>query len=610
MRRAGIIAGSVVGGLALLYGLDLLISQGDVARGTTVAGVDVSGMSTDDAEQLLRSELEPRLAGPVELTAGEQTHTLDPAAVDLRVDWAGTVSEAADQPLNPFTRIASFFTTDEIGVVSEADQERFDAEVERVRAATDRAAAEGTVRFDGLTPVPEDPRPGQRLDVGAARAEILRHWPAEGGVALPVSTLDVRSTPESVRTALEEIATPAVSGPVTVRGENKDAVLSPETIAAALTFAARDDGSLEPRIDQEVVVGDVGPQLASTEQRGRDASFVFEGDSVRIEESAHGRGIDWKATLSGLPDVLRETGERAVTAKYAAQPASLTTEEAEQLGIEEVIGEFTTSGFAYDSGINIRTVAEEVDGAVVKPGDSFSLNGFTGPRGTEQGYVGAGVISNGVPGRAVGGGISQFATTLYNAYYFAGMTDVEHQEHSYYISRYPQGREATVFQNPDGSSVIDLKFTNDTETGVVIQTIWTESDITVKLWGTKHVEVESVTGEPFGYTSPSVEVQPIATCAPSSGSSGFSVTDTRIIRDAESGEELRREPRTVVYNPQPTIVCEEPEPEPEPEPQPESESSAPPEPGDGGDPGDTGNQDQDTQGTQGTQGTQQEDAGA
>ncbi|MFD2395653.1 VanW family protein [Prauserella oleivorans] len=213
-------------------------------------------------------------------------------------------------------------------------------------------------------------------------------------------------------------------------------------------------------------------------------------------------------------------------------------------------------------------------------GETFSLNGFTGPRGLDQGYVYAGIIENGQPGRAVGGGISQFATTLYNAAYFAAMKDTEHKEHSYYISRYPEGREATVYQNPDGSSVIDLKFTNDAPTGVVIQTIWTPSDITVKLWGTKRYEVESVNGGRFAYTSPSVTVEPIETCSPTSGASGFSTTDTRIIRDLTTGEVVRREKRTVVYNPQPAVVCEEPEPEPEPEPRPKPrpQPSPPPQP--------------------------------
>jgi hypothetical protein len=94
--------------------------------------------------------------------------------------------------------------------------------------------------------------------------------------------------------------------------------------------------------------------------------------------------------------------------------------------------------------------------------------------------------------REVGGGISQFATTLYNASYFPGMADACHKEHSYYISRYLAARAATVVQNPHGISVIDVKFTNDAPTAVAAQTIWTPSSITVKLCGTKCYTVESV----------------------------------------------------------------------------------------------------------------------
>src|ERR1041384_3974079 len=163
--------------------------------------------------------------------------------------------------------------------------------------------------------------------------------------------------------------------------------------------------------------------------------------------------------------------------QYTTKPAKVTTEQANALGIKEVIGEFTTGGFAADSGVNIRVVAQKVNGAIVKPNETFSLNGFTGPRGAAQGYVEAGVIKDGAPGREVGGGISQFATTLYNASYFAGMKDAGHKEHSYYISRYHKAREATVFQDHAGNSVIDMKFTNDAQTGVAIQTIWTPTNL-------------------------------------------------------------------------------------------------------------------------------------
>ena len=170
--------------------------------------------------------------------------------------------------------------------------------------------------------------------------------------------------------------------------------------------------------------------------------------------------------------MLKKADPRELKFEYKHTPAKVTTEQANKMGIKEVIGEFTTGGFVAASGTNIRVVAEKVNGAIVKPKETFSLNKYTGPRGTAQGYVEAGIIENGIPGKAVGGGISQFATTLYNAYYYAGMKDAGHKEHSYWITRYPKGREATVFMDGNGNSLIDIAFTNPDDTGVAIQTIW------------------------------------------------------------------------------------------------------------------------------------------
>jgi vancomycin resistance protein YoaR len=282
---------------------------------------------------------------------------------------------------------------------------------------------------------------------------------------------------------------------------------------------------------------------------------VFDSGKPTVQPSEDGLTINWEPTVKPMLDVLKRTDNRELKAEYTKKPARVTTEQANQLGIREVIGEFTTGGFAADSGVNIRVVAQKVNGALVKPGETFSLNGFTGPRGAPQGYVEAGIIENGAPGRAIGGGISQFATTLYNAAYFAGMKDAGHREHSYYISRYPAAREATVFQNPNGSSLIDLKFTDDSATGVAIQTIWTPTSLTVKLWGTKRYQVESVPGERSHFVDPDTRPGPAANCHAGDGAPGFTTTDTRILRDAATGQEIRRDTRTVHYDPSPKIVC-------------------------------------------------------
>ncbi|TNC24649.1 vanomycin resistance protein VanB [Amycolatopsis alkalitolerans] len=554
LRRAGFVAGAVLGVLVALYAVDLLVSQGDVPRGVTVAGVEVGGLSRADAEERLRSEIEPRLVKPVPVRAGDLNAAVDPVRAGLSLNWASTLDQAGAQPVNPFTRLASFFTSREVGVVTQADRAQLINTLENLRSRIDREPAEGTIRFEGATPVPVTPKQGQQLQVQDAANAVLAGWASGQPVTLPVRETPVRVSAEAVQTALTQLAQPAVSGPVVIRGDGANATVPPEAIAAALRFEAGENGALAMKVDNTKIVESAGPQLKSTEKQGKDAQIVFSGGRPAVDPSVDGRGVDWNPTLEPLPDLLKRTGQRELVAKYVDAPAKVTTDQANRLGISEVIGEFTTTGFASDSGVNIRTVAAEVDGAIVKPGETFSLNGFTGPRGKPQGYVEAGVIENGAPAREVGGGISQFATTLYNASYFAGMKDAGHREHSYYISRYPAAREATVFQNPDGSSVIDLKFTNDADTGVAIQTIWTPSSITVKLWGTKRYNVESVPGERTDFVDPTPKPGPPENCHPSNGAPGFTTSDTRVLRDL-SGRVVRSDKRTVHYNPQPKIMC-------------------------------------------------------
>jgi vancomycin resistance protein YoaR len=250
--------------------------------------------------------------------------------------------------------------------------------------------------------------------------------------------------------------------------------------------------------------------------------------------------------------VLTQPAPRTLTAELGPVPADFTTEEAQALGIVEKVSSFTTNFQMSPSATNIRVIAEKVDGAVVKPGETFSLNDFTGTRGTAQGYIPANVIEHGVLAKAVGGGISQFATTMFNAVFFAGLQDVHHKTHSFYISRYPAGREATVF---DG--VIDLAWKNDTDTGIYVQTQWVSGgSITVTFWGTKHVEIESLSGEKRNVTQPSVLDKPAGDdCIPQSGAAGFDITVTRVFKDPSSGAEIRREKFNTHYVPEAIIHC-------------------------------------------------------
>jgi vancomycin resistance protein YoaR len=201
----------------------------------------------------------------------------------------------------------------------------------------------------------------------------------------------------------------------------------------------------------------------------------------------------WQALTDGQTQVELQT-------KVAA-PAR-TTEEVQSWGITGPVGGsrawhngaeeagpapgFTTYHACCEPRVtNIHRMADLVRGAVIPPGGTFSINDYVGERTTDRGFVPAGAIADGEHVQQVGGGVSQFATTTFNAAYFAGLDITSYQAHSEYFSRYPRGREATM-----GYPAPDLALRNDTPYGMLIWTSYTDTSLTVTFYSTPWVTAE------------------------------------------------------------------------------------------------------------------------
>jgi vancomycin resistance protein YoaR len=542
--------------LTLVYLIDLLSTSGELERNTIIAGVEVGGMTPDQAATALTTQAVPAYAEQVTVDVHGVPTSIDPAVAGLTPDVSATIEKAGVRSANPFVRLTSFFSSPELPLAVDVDNAALSSFLGKIASQTDLAPVEGEVVIEGTAVRTVDPVIGRNLQVPEAATAVAAAW-ASGGptelneLVLPVTATPVRASPDRVQAAAAQAGT-ILSAPLKITGADAVIEVPVNGIAAATTVAPDAADGFTVAVDAEVLRSPVMDAINATQSAPADARISIENDAPVITPSQPGRTVDLAATDTAIGPALLAPQREAAIAYVLAEP-NLTTEKAQGLGIKEVIGEFTTGGFAAASGENIRVVAEKVNGAIVQPGATFGLNEFTGTRGSAEGYVEAAIIQEGALSTAVGGGISQFATTLYNAAYFAGMGDVTHTPHSFYISRYPPGREATVF---DGE--IELAFSNDYPTGVMIQTVWTDSDITVRLWGTKHVQVESESTDRFDFTSPQVVVRPYGTsCSPSAGSSGFSVVNTRVIKDL-TGAELRREDFTTVYNGQQNVVCAPP----------------------------------------------------
>ena len=572
-RRGLLIAAAVVGVAVVGYIADLVVTSGTVPRGVEVAGVELGGLDQDQARTTLQSALDARAGETVPVQLDEVQDQLVPGTAGLGLDWEATQDRIGGQSWNPVSRLLSFVTTREVPVASSVDDAALNRTLDEL-SVHDEPAVEGAIEFEGARPVEVAPITGRVMDRPAARATIIDEWATANTLELPVVTAEPAVRQDAIEQALHQIAEPSVSAPVVYSGKGGvHATLSPEQIADIVRFVPDGNGGLQVEFDHKVATDLLAVQLEGTEVEPKDATFTFSGGAPTVVPAVVGDKVNWEKSFEQLPTMLAAAGaERTAPAVYERAEPELTTEAAEGLGITEVMGEFTTSGFSGPSGVNIRTVAQEVTGAVVRPGETFSLNGYTGHRGKAEGYVESGIIDHGRPSEAVGGGISQFATTLYNAAYFAGLEDAGHTEHSYYISRYPEAREATVF---DGA--IDLKFRNNTPHGLYIQAFADSSEVTVQIWGTKTVEVESFTGERSKPTDPeTIRLPEGDDCIASTGAPGFTTSNTRVISDINTGAEISRTTRTVKYDPVPEVICESPEDkEPDDHAQDSSEDSGP-----------------------------------
>ncbi|QTI71529.1 VanW family protein [Gordonia polyisoprenivorans] len=541
----------VISVILLTLSMDLLVTSGHTARGAVTAGRDVGNLSPVRLDHRL-DEVTQQAGEPVRLRTESGSATVDAAALGVAFDADATATALQRQPRSPLTRfLALFGRTHDVAPVVRVDAARFDEAIAGLHRDLERSAVDGGVHYDGARPVADLPAAGRRVDRDAARAVLAREWLDGDVVELPMEPFAPTVSAEVVRATVAGPAARAVSDDVEITGRGGVRVsLSPRQIGAILTFVPDGRGGLVAHVDRERGRAALAA-LRDSETRPADARFSLATGRPRVVPARDGAHVDWDKTFAALERAVVGAGRRTAAAVYRTVPPALSTEKARSLGVTEVIGEYTTGGFSSASGENIRLVAAEVDGALILPGKNFSLNTHTGPRGTAQGYVSSTIIDHGRASNAVGGGISQFATTLYNAAYFAGLADVDHTEHAYYISRYPEAREATVFEG-----AIDLVIGNTSRHGVLIETTWSPSSVTVRLWGTRSVEVQSITGERYAYTAPEVRRVPRGPdCIASRGSRGFTTSDTRVITDARSGALISRHTRTVRYAPEPTVRC-------------------------------------------------------
>ncbi len=463
-------------GLIVIFGgayTAAFFAAGDnVPRGTTIAGVDVGGRSQDEAVRALELGLAGRVSEPIQVTVDGDATSVGPEQAGLSVDALASVEAAGGERSWAPDRIWDYFTGgDDLDPVVDVDDAAMDEAIEDLAEGVGTAPRDGDIRFGGSRVRVVEPRTGEAIDPEDGRAALVDAYLEDDGPAvLTLASSEPDIDESDVQEGLDSFANPALSGSVTLVFDETPVRLQPRDFGSALGMKAA-DGELVPDLDEEELIRLVDDAVG-TDGAPVNATVRLVNDEPKVIPAKPGvsyRPEDVSATFLDL--VLRPAGAREHQVKASVAKADFTTKDARKLRITEQVSEFTTYfPHAEYRNTNIGRAAELLSGTVLKPGDTFSLNGIVGERTRANGFTEGFVIDGGIFKEDLGGGVSQMATTTFNAMFFAGLEDIHHKPHSFYIDRYPVGREATVAW---GS--VDLRFRNDTPYGVLVNATVTPS---------------------------------------------------------------------------------------------------------------------------------------
>jgi vancomycin resistance protein YoaR len=480
------------------WAYDVRAADGEALRRVVVAGEEVAGLDRAQLTPVVAGLAERYAASTVTVRTPEGEFEATAAELGLQVDQAATVdaalAEGRDGSLfgRPVGWVASLTADRAAGVVARVDRLRTAAVVsERDPTGRQPAREPGLTATEGVLAV-ADGADGKGLDANDV-ADAVEAAAADGvpiEVDVEPETLEPRFD-RSDAEALLGVAEAATASPLPVSAGRGTAEIPPAVLRTWVTTKAGPE-RLELDIDAVQVQDDLAAALSDIGDPPVDAGFDVQGGSVVIVPGQPGTACCGPEAPSLVLAELTQRSGQTLALPLRQAEAGRTTEEAQALGIIEPIGSFTTNYQAGQSRVvNIHRISDLTRGVVIEPGGTFSVNGFVGRRTRENGFVEGGVIQNGVFEESIGGGISQYATTLFNAAFFAGLEFDEYQSHSIYISRYPRGREATLsYPHPD------LIVRNITPHGVLVWPTYTSSSVTVTLYSTRYV-----TGEQTGQSS-------------------------------------------------------------------------------------------------------------
>jgi vancomycin resistance protein YoaR len=508
--------------LALVIGLALLTMlvgllpaaygyfyQGHIYPGVSVGGVDLSGMTSQQAATLLSQKLDYPQRGKIVFQEGTNIWSASPAELGVVLDaqTSALVAYNLGRTGTFSERLADYWRAWSSGVdlapLFVFDKRIAQNYLQGIAQQVDRPIIEATLGVNGVDVVVNSGQVGRTLDVNTALANLDTQLQTMTDGLVP---LVVNETPPVIldASAQAELARQILSAPLTLQVPNAQegdpGPWSFEPVALAQMLAIQrvqtDQGEsyqvgLNPDMLRNFLVN-ISPGFTRSPQNAR---FIFNDDTRKLDllqPAVIGRALDVDLSLQQINQQLLAGQHSVDLALQTTNPDVTNDSTAESLGITELTSTYTSYfyGSAASRIQNITTAASRFHGLLVAPGESFSMADALGDISLDSGYSEGLIIFGDRTIKGVGGGVCQVSTTLFRTAFFGGYQIDERWFHAYRVGYYEQtasgghdenlaGLDATVF-----APQVDFRFTNDTPYWLLMETYMGASSLTWKFYST------------------------------------------------------------------------------------------------------------------------------
>jgi vancomycin resistance protein YoaR len=483
--------------------------DGHIYPGVAVAGIDLSGLTTQQAASLLTQRLDYPRRGKIVFQEGTNMWTANPAELGLSLDAqtsalaAYNLGRAGSRIERLSDRWQAWSSGVDLAPVFVFDKRIAQNYLKGIAQNIDRPIIEATLGVNGVDVVVNSGQVGRIMDVNAALTSLDTQLKTMTDGLIPLA---VQDTPPVIldATAQAELARQILSAPLTLQIPNTEQGdpgpwSFDQTALAQMLSVQRvqtDQGEsyqvgLNPEVIRTFLVN-ISPGLTRNPQNAR---FIFNDETRQldlIQSAIIGRAVDVDASLQQINQQLLAGQHSINIVMQTTNPAVTNDATAESLGITELVSAYTS--YFYGSSAariqNITTASSRFHGILVAPGESFSMADALGDISLDTGYSEALIIFGDRTIKGVGGGVCQVSTTLFRTAFFGGFKIDERWFHAYRVGYYEQtasgghdenlaGLDATVF-----APQVDFRFTNDTPYWLLMETYMGGSSLTWKFYST------------------------------------------------------------------------------------------------------------------------------